>query len=238
MKIWAFHQLRFRENKNRLFLGGERLRDYILWKITHPLPIVHNLWKFELSIIYGLDRAKIAYFGVVRGCVTIFCEKSRILSLLCTICENLSFLSFTVLERVKSLILGCWEVAWLFCALYNLTVLYWGSRSPSPQGHKPSKERCCLLGWQQATEVIPQSGRVYILLSIVTLWDSHWPHEQGTMTIVLVQSSTLLPLLPLTHWPNFHAWLHTTTPTPPHICKIFYKKFFEKKLYFFSKFFV
>ena len=113
VKIWAFHHLRFRQSKNRLFWGGERLRDYILRKITHPLPIVHDLWKFELSISYGLEKEKIAYFWVVRGCVTIFCEKSCILSILCTICENLSFLSFTVLERVKSLILGCWEVAWL-----------------------------------------------------------------------------------------------------------------------------
>ena len=188
MKIWAFHHLRFRQSKNRLFWGGERLRDYILRKITHPLPIVHDLWKFELSISYGLEKEKIAYFWVVRGCVTIFCEKSRILSLLCTICENLSFLSFTVLERVKSLILGCWEVAWLFCALYNLTVLYWGSRSPSPQGHKPSKERCCLLGWQQATEVIPQSGRVYILLSIVTLWDS-WTGDNDHCSCAVIHEN-------------------------------------------------
>jgi len=82
--------------KNRFFWAGERLRDYFYWKITHPLPIVHNLWKFELSITYGLHRAKIAYFGVVRGCVTIFCEKSRILFLFWIICENLSFPSFTV----------------------------------------------------------------------------------------------------------------------------------------------
>ena len=40
--------------KNRFFWAGERLRDYILWKITQPLPITHNLWKFQLSIIYGL----------------------------------------------------------------------------------------------------------------------------------------------------------------------------------------
>ncbi len=98
ISIWFLTGLtpEFRKSKKSLFWAGERLRDYIYWKITHPLPIVHNLWKFELSITYGLHRAKIAYFGVVRGCVTIFCEKSRILFLFWIICKNLSFPSFTV----------------------------------------------------------------------------------------------------------------------------------------------
>ena len=96
VKISAFHHLRFREGKNCLFWAGEGLRDYILWKITQPLPILHNIWKFQLSIIYGLERAKITYFELVRGCVTLFCEKSGNLSLFCTICENFNFPSFTV----------------------------------------------------------------------------------------------------------------------------------------------
>ena len=50
------------KNWNRSFLGGERLRDFILCKITYPLPILHTLWKFQLSIIYGFEKTKIARF--------------------------------------------------------------------------------------------------------------------------------------------------------------------------------
>ena len=37
--------------QNRLFWARERLRDFILCKISQPLPILHNLWKFQLSIM-------------------------------------------------------------------------------------------------------------------------------------------------------------------------------------------
>ena len=86
----------FRKSKITYFEAGERLRDYILWKIRQPLPILHNLWKFQLSIIYSLEQAKITYFGLVRGWVTLFCEKSRNLYRFCTICGNFNFPSFTI----------------------------------------------------------------------------------------------------------------------------------------------
>ena len=61
---------------------------------------MHNLWKFQLSIINGSERARIAYFESVRGCVILFCVKSCNLYQFCTICENFRFPSLTVQNRL------------------------------------------------------------------------------------------------------------------------------------------
>ena len=104
--------------------------------ISLPSPTSDNAMNMSIGFLSGfllvrphsLEIAKITYFELVRGWVTIFCEKSCNLSLVCTICENFSFPSFTVLERAKSLILrlvrGCVTIfcekscnLFLFCTI-------------------------------------------------------------------------------------------------------------------------
>ena len=89
-------------------LMGVRPVQTYYWKtnvsISLPNPTSDNAMNMSIGFLSGfllvwprsLERAKIAYFGLVRGCVNILCEKSCNLSLFCTICENLSFPSFTV----------------------------------------------------------------------------------------------------------------------------------------------
>ena len=76
VKISTFHHLQFRTSKNHLFWAGERMGDFILWKITQPLPILHNMWKFQLPIIYDLEEVKLLILGLVKGSMTLFCVKS------------------------------------------------------------------------------------------------------------------------------------------------------------------
>ena len=119
-------------------LMGVRPVQTYYWKtyvsISLPNPTSDNAMNMSIGFLSGfllvwpqsLERAKNRFFELVRGCVTIFTEKSRILSLLCIICENLSFPSLTVYTEQKSLILGWWEVAWLYFVKNLASSSYFG----------------------------------------------------------------------------------------------------------------
>ena len=50
------------KNWNRSFLGGERLRDFILCKITYPLPILHTCENFSFPSFTVLKKQKSLVF--------------------------------------------------------------------------------------------------------------------------------------------------------------------------------